>query len=146
MRLSVWFDDQKNAPTVEPFITTKVRSALRCHAHRLSSGELRVRHEQTTAGPVTRCSLDLKSFTNGTIHVDESGENEFVAISKALRAAALKLKRTAERRKDNGRRRGRTGKVESRNDLMTENASQFDEKKVAVSNDVEAESDTMCLE
>ena len=114
MRLSVWFDDQRNAATLESFIDSKIRSALRCHEHRLSSGQIRLRHEQTAAGPVVRCSLDLKCLVHGMIHIDESGPNEFAAIVKTLRAAGVKLKRTAERRKHNGRRRGRTGKEESR--------------------------------
>lgn len=118
MRLSVWSDDHRNAPSLETFIDTKVRTALRSHTHRLSSGQLRLRHEQTAAGPVAHCSLDLKCFVHGTIHINESAGNEFAAIAKTLRAAAVKLKRTAERRKDNGRRRGRTGKEESRADAF----------------------------
>lgn len=113
MRLSVWFDDQSSA-SLEPYIDAKLRSTLRRHAHRLSSGEIRIRHESTAEGRIAHCSLDLHSFVHGTIHIDEADGNDYAAIAKAIRAAAVKLKRTAERRKDNGRRRGRAGKAESR--------------------------------
>lgn len=119
MRLSIWFDDDNTTPDLESFIHGKIRSALHAHAHRVSRCQMRIRHQNTADGPIVRCSIDLKSTALGMIHVDESDVNEFAAIASALRVASLKLKRAAERRKDNGRRRGRSGKCLVRDEVTS---------------------------
>lgn len=110
MKLSVWFDHAKQAPLLESFAQSKADDAFSRYQHRLSSCELRLRREDGSSGPQTHCSLDLKSYSNGVIHVTESDENSQAAILKAIRVAQSKLKRLSERRKNEGRSRGRTAK------------------------------------
>lgn len=106
MHLSISFGDPTQAST-ESFIQTKANSAFSRFDHLLSSGEMRLRHEARTGGRLSRCSIDLKSTSNGTIHIDESDASVYVAISKAIRAAQAKLRDTSERRKSQGRKRRR---------------------------------------
>lgn len=114
MKLTVWFDHEKQAPILESFVHDKANDAFARHAHRLSSGTIRLRLHEGSNGLVTHCSLDLKSHSNGIIHVNESDENGQTAVLKAIRVAQSKLKRMTQRRKHASRTSGRIAKQVAR--------------------------------
>ncbi len=118
MKLSVWFEKEQQAPFLESFVYNKATDAFSKYNDRLSSGELRLRYEESADGPITYCSLDLKSHLNGVIHVTESDSNGQAAVLKAIRVAQSKLKRMSERRKHSGRSRGRSAKIAARDFVL----------------------------
>lgn len=109
MEISVWFGDTRH-PSLASFVEAKANTAFSRFEQRLLGGELRLSHEHSSTRRIARCSLDLKTVANGTIHIDESDDSDFVAISNAIRAAQAKLLNASRRRKSRGRQRGRAAK------------------------------------
>lgn len=119
MEFSIWCRHAKTAEAIRTFANSKTNNAFARYEHQLQGGELRIERELDSGEPRSHCSLDLKSFAHGTIHVEETDANAYVAVSKAIRAGQEKLKRLAQRRKHNGRKRGRMAKLLSREEELS---------------------------
>ena len=111
MNLSIWCRDNEFSDRIRAYAASKADKVFSRYENRLLGGEMRIEHKFDSGEPVARCSLDLKSVSHGIIHVEELDENAFAAISKTIRVAQEKLKRTSERRKVKGRKRGRFAKA-----------------------------------
>lgn len=104
MRFDVWLSGETR-DSLQRFIKQKARVSFSRYEDWITHGQLRLRYEQRSRGAIAYCSLDLNSVAHGVIHVHESSENDFAAVSKAMRVAQATLKRNVRRRKDATRRR-----------------------------------------
>ena len=105
MQWAVWLAEERHDARILAFVETKAGAIFSRLVSHVVGGKVRLRYQGQAGNRVSHCALDLKTESLGTLHIEESADSDFAAVTKALRTAQSRLKRALNRRREVARRR-----------------------------------------